>query len=157
MTATKMQKVLIAFACCFALVLIPLSAGAQNILQKGAQGVQKGVETGAEKTKEGAQAVGHGVKKAVTGDDTTTTTTTREKTSQQPTTSPSTSTTTGAKSTTTTEKSTTSQSKSGSTEKTHAGKSGNLPRTAGELPLLALIGSLALAASGTMKLVRRSK
>src|SRR5262249_10537033 len=81
----RTREFLLVLACCFALVLIPLSAGAQNILEKGAHGVKKGVETGAEKTKEGAQSVGHGVKKAVTGDDTSREKTTEgEYTTQQP-------------------------------------------------------------------------
>jgi hypothetical protein len=154
----RTQEFLLVLACCFALVLIPLSAGAQNPLEKGAHGVKKGVETGAEKTKEGAEAVGHGVKKAVTGDDTSRDKSTEgEYTTQQPSkpaTHPTKSTTgtmpaTGEPTT----GATTGTAKHGAA---HAAKGGKeLPSTAGELPLLALIGSLALAASGTLKLVRR--
>src|ERR1051326_5033151 len=66
------QRVLLALACCFALIVIPATAGAQigGAIEKGAHGVKKGVETGVEKTKEGTETVGKGVKKAVTGDDT---------------------------------------------------------------------------------------
>ena len=61
------HKVLLAIACCFALVcVVPLSAGAQGgIIKKGAQGVKKGVETGVEKTKEGAEYVGRETKEGV--------------------------------------------------------------------------------------------
>jgi competence protein ComGC len=47
-------RVLLAIASCLLIILLPLSGGAQNVIKKGAQGVQKGVETGVEKTKEGA-------------------------------------------------------------------------------------------------------
>jgi len=147
----RTREFLLVLACCFALGLVPLSAAAQdNILKKGAHGVKKGVETGAEKTKEGAEAVGHGVKKAVTGEDTNTERTYTTQEPSKPTTAPST--TAPSKSTTGTmpAKGTTS-----GTEKHPAKGTKELPSTAGELPLLALIGSLALAASGTLKLVRR--
>ena len=147
MTATKHTvKILLAVTCCLFIVLVPLSLSAQNILQKGAQGVQKGVETGAEKTKEGAEATGQAIKKGVTGEDTSTNTE-RMKGEQQTTpgteqqTTPSTRTQTtreSKRSTTTTEK-----------------KEGNLPKTAGELPLLALVGALALGAAGVSRVLRR--
>jgi LPXTG-motif cell wall-anchored protein len=154
----RTREFLLVLACCFALVTIPLSAGAQdNILEKGAHGVKKGVEKGAEKTKEGAEAVGHGVKKAVTGEDTSQekrpegTYTTQEP--SKPTTAPSK--TAPSKSTTGTMPAT-GESKTGTTTEKHAAKgTKELPSTAGELPWLALIGTLALAASGTLKLVRR--
>jgi hypothetical protein len=151
MTATKHTvKILLAVTCCLFIVLVPLSvtSNAQNVLQKGAQGVQKGVETGAEKTKEGAEATGHAIKKGVTGEDTSTSTErmkseqqTTPTTEQERTTTPSTRTQTtreSKRSTTTTEK-----------------NEGNLPKTAGELPLLALVGALALGAAGVSRVLRR--
>jgi hypothetical protein len=68
-----------ALACCFGLVLLPISAGAETVggvvhgakrgVEKGARAVQQGTETGIEKAKEGAEAVGHGTKKLFTGKD----------------------------------------------------------------------------------------
>ena len=134
------QRVLLALACCLVLVMLPVAASAQGGIlgqtekgiKKGAQGVQKGVEGAAEGTKKGAEAVGHGVKKAVTGEDTST-----ERQKGESTTTPS----------------TTPETQKGKTETTKGGK--HLPGTAGELPLIALIGSLALAGAITSKLVRR--
>jgi hypothetical protein len=139
---TITQRVLLALACCLVLVLLPVAASAQGGIlgqtekgvQKGAQGVEKGVKKGAEGTKEGAEAVGHGVKKGVTGEDTTT-----ERQKGQSTTTPSTS--------------TAPETEKGKAATTKGGK--HLPGTAGELPLIALIGSLALAAAVATKLVRR--
>src|SRR5690242_14603017 len=93
------QKILLAIVCCLALVaVVPLSVHAQGgIIKQGAQGVQKGVETGAQKTKEGAETVGKGVKDTVTGDDSsdtqrmknTETTTEQQQTTPSNTTKPS--------------------------------------------------------------------
>jgi thiol:disulfide interchange protein len=138
------EKVLLAMACCLALVLVPVSVGAQTpggIIKKGAEGAKKGVETGAEKTKEGAEAVGEGVKKTITGDDT-------DKNRQK-------STDTG--SSTEPSQTTTSDSTSQSTDTEQAQKgSKKLPTTAGELPLLALVGGLGLAASGLLRFIHRA-
>jgi hypothetical protein len=143
---TITHTVLLALACCLVLVLVPAMAGAQGILgqaekgvKKGAQGVQKGVETGVEKTKEGAESVGHETKKVITGED--------DKSADQQ--KPTTQSTTPSETTT---KSTTSKSTS---EETKGGK--HLPGTAGELPLLALVGSLALAGAVVSRLVRRTQ
>jgi hypothetical protein len=139
------QRVLLAFVCGLAIISLPVAAGAQGIIKKGAEGVQKGVETGVDKTKEGAEAVGHGVKKAVTGEDTSTS---RMKSTQTEPTKPS-------QATTPTER-TTGEPRSSSRETENAATRGErLPATAGELPLLALIGVLALAGYGTSKLTRR--
>ena len=128
------QRVLLALVCSLAIISLPLSGGAQNILKKGAQGIQKGVETGAEKTKEGAEAVGHGVKKAVTGEDTSDSR--MKSTAPSQTTAPSTS--------------------SQTTKPERARANGeHLTATAGEFPLIALIGISALAASGTVTFIRR--
>jgi hypothetical protein len=150
MTATKHTvKILLAVTCCLFIVLVPLSvsSNAQNVLQKGAQGVQKGVETGAEKTKEGAEATGHAIKKGVTGEDTSTSTE-RMKSEQQTTPGTEQQTTPGTRTQTTRES-------KRSTTTTGEQKEGNLPKTAGELPLLALVGALALGAAGVSRVLRR--
>jgi hypothetical protein len=166
MIATRLSgKVLLAVACCLVIILLPVSGNAQlgHVVKKGAQGVQKGVETGVDKTKEGAETVvdktkegaetvGKEVKKTVTGEDTNTTTSRMKSTDTNSTTEPSQATAAPA----TTGSTSTSNERSGSTRAGHAGATGKrLPATGGELPLLALIGSLALAASTSSKLVRR--
>ena len=145
------QKFLLALACCLALVaFVPLSVGAQNVIEKGAQGVKKGVETGAEKTKEGAEAVGKGVKDTFSSDESRQKNETQTQTTTEPRQKPSTS-----ESKT---KSTTSEQKTKSTTSTEGKEKGGkeMPATAGELPLLLLAGGMALAAAGTLKLARRT-
>src|SRR5689334_3549339 len=121
-------RVLPALACCLLLILVPLTAkaqlggaaqGAKQGIQKGAQEVQKGVETGAEKTKEGAEAVGQAGKKAITGEENNPTQERMKPGETQ-----------------TTPSSTTSSAKTEGTEKGQK----KMPKTAGELPLLALAG-----------------
>jgi len=156
MTAIKItQNLLLAVVCCFALILAPLPAGAQGgIIKKGVEGVQKGVDYGVDKTKEGvhatkegAEKAGRGVKKAVTGEETTT----REKTVGPYTTEPTQTTPSQARSERRTGRTTTA------TTRTERGETGRrrLPKTAGELPLIALLGGLALGASGILRLSRR--
>jgi hypothetical protein len=153
------KQTLLALVCCLALVLLPVAGQAQGVLdkagqgiKKGAEGVGKGVEYGAEKTKEGAEAVGKGVKKAVTDDDADQDEqkVDREKpaesampadtTSEQP-----------SKSEPTTSESATSKSEASGTEDKE------LPGTAGELPILALLGALAMGGSITSRFIRRIK
>src|SRR4051812_40226039 len=90
-------RILLAVACCFVLVLIPMTAGAQikSGIEKGAKGVGKGVEYGVDKTKEGAKAVGKGVKKTFTDDDDKTSDVDRQKSNEQVTTPSQETTTTG--------------------------------------------------------------
>jgi len=140
--------VLLAFGWCLILLLVPLLVSAQTpggIIKKGAQGVEKGVVTGAEKTKEGAEAVGKGTKKVITGKDTNT------GENRMKSTEPGTESGTSTAPSETTSGATTSEATD--TERAKAGK--KLPATAGELPLLALAGVLALAAFGATKLIRR--
>ena len=134
-------KVLPAIAGCLFLLLAPLTAKAQlggavqgtkHGIQKGGQEVQKGAEKGVEKTKEGAQAVGQAGKKAITGEENN-----PSKKRMKP---GQTQTTTGS---TQTEGANTGQKK--------------MPKTAGELPLLALTGWSALSAAGALHMVRRRK
>ncbi len=144
-------KMLLAALCCFALVLVvPVPSSAQ--LGGVVQGTKHGIEKGVDKTKEGAEAVGQGTKKLFTDDDNSqdkdqqqypNQTNTRMKPAQtQPSTS-STETETQQNSTTTMEKGQ-KQSK-------------RMPRTAGELPLLALAGCLSLAIAGAYRLADRSR
>jgi hypothetical protein len=131
-------RVLPAIACCLVLLLVPLTAKAQvgstvkQGIQKGGQEVQKGVETGAEKTKEGVEAVGEAGKKAITGEE--------NNPSEQRMKPGETQATTG----------------STETEGTEKGKK-KMPKTAGELPLLALAGWSALSAAGALRILRRKK
>ena len=145
------QRVLLALVCSLAIISLPLSAGAQNILKKGAQGIQKGVETGVDKTKEGAEAVGHGVKKAVTGEDTSDR---MKSTEPSQATAPSQTTAPSTRSQTTRP----SHTRTGGTSTATARANGeHLPATAGEFPLIALIGISALAAAGTATFIRRAR
>ena len=147
MIDTRLKLGALAVACCFVLILVPALVHAQEgVIQKGVHGVQKGVETGVEKTKEGAEATGHAIKKGVTGEDTSTSTE-RMKSEQQTTPGTEQQTTPGTRTQTTRE----SKRSTTTTEK----KEGNLPKTAGELPLLALVGALALGAAGVSRVLRR--
>ena len=137
-TNTKQSmKLLLAAACCFALVLFPVLCsaqggilkGAKEGVEKGAKGVQQGVETGAEKTKEGAEAVGHETKKVITGDESNSSENRMKSSEGQP------------------ETSSTETPSETQTETTPTGRTGrkHMPRTAGEMPLLVLSGLAALA------------
>jgi hypothetical protein len=113
-------------------------------VKKGAEAVGKGVKKGAHETKEGAEAVGRGAKKAVTGDEHNEAVEREKGTGyqmQQPATRPN-------------------EARPSHTGKQHIGGSTRekgLPRTAGEFPLLALSGALALAGAALSRLVRRVK
>jgi hypothetical protein len=168
---TRVQKVLLALACCFVLVLLPVSTalaqegllkGAQKGIEKGAEGVKKGAETAVEKTKEGAKAVGREAKDLVTDDDPDTdkdeTTTERMKPGQTQSGTPvqgTTGATTKRSPSGTTSEGTRSTGATGTTETTETGER-NLPGTAGELPLLALAGALALLGARALKVGRRT-
>jgi hypothetical protein len=129
-------QILLVVACCLALTSLPLYAQFGDIkkgVQKGAEGVKQGGEKAVDVTKEGAQKT----KRAVTGEPqkSTDTTPTTERMKQTPsrTEEPSTSAPAKAKERTT------------------------LPRTAGEAPLLVLVGMLALAAAGASRAMRRAR
>jgi hypothetical protein len=112
--------------------------------KKGAEVVGKGVKKGAHETKEGAEAVGRGTKRAVTGDEHNEAVEREKGTefrTQQPAMRPY-------------------EARPSQTGKHHMGASTRekgLPRTAGEFPLLALSGALALAGAALSRLVRRVK
>lgn len=136
----------LAVLCCFVLLLVPVLAsaqlggvvnGAKQGVEKGAQGVQQGAEEGYNKTKEGAQAT----KNAITGEDNNTNNENHMKPGQ---------TQENESQTTETQSNTSSpETKTGQTSEKH------MPRTAGELPLLALAGCLAFAAAGASRAFRR--
>ena len=152
------QKILFAFLCSFVLALLPVSSaigqdilgGAKKGIQKGAEGVKKGTETVVDKTKEGATAVGKGAKDLVTDDDKdkSKSTDTYQYRMKPGETQTQTQTPTGT------------VGSSGTTSKrpTHTGttRTGHLPKTAGELPLLALVGLLAIASASALRLTRRA-
>jgi hypothetical protein len=149
-------KMLLAALCCFALVLmIPVPSSAQ--LGGAVKGVQHGVQKGAEKTKEGAEAVGQGTKRVITGEDDSqkkdqsTTTQQNTTTEQQNTTRMKPSQTTPEKGSTETEQNTKTQTQTEKTGQKH------MPKTAGELPLLALAGCLSLAFAGVASLKARPR
>lgn len=152
------HKILLAIACSLVLSLLPVSSAfGQDILgaakkgvQKGAEGVKKGTETVVDKTKEGGKAVGKGAKDLVTDDDkdnnkNTDTYQYRLKPGQT-----QTQTRTGTAGST--------ETTSSPSTRTGVSKTGEhrLPKTAGELPLLALIGALALAGAGALRMARRA-
>jgi hypothetical protein len=134
----KLIRAVIGLAFGFVMLLIPISSGAQTGGILG--GVKKGVQQGAEKTKEGAEAVGRGTKKVVTGEDNNPDNQRMKSSESQ---SQTESTRTGS-----------TQTESTQTQQRGTGKT-NLPKTAGELPLLALAGCLALAGAAAPGLSRR--
>jgi len=140
----RILKILFAITCCFVLVLVPLTVSAQGVIDKTKQGIEKGakevgkgIDYGVDKTKEGAQDVEKGVKKTFDKDSDTNTDVDRQKPSQSETgTRPS---------------STTSGSKNAAADR-ETGK--ELPKTAGELPILAITGIFALAGAAS-RMARR--
>jgi hypothetical protein len=152
MTARTLRT-LLALTCGLFIVLAPLShaALAQGLIKKGVEGVQKGVETGVDKTKEGVDATGRAIKKGVTGEDDTYTNTDTNTQRMKPQTTPGT-TTPSTESQTTTRSTGTSRSAKGG-----AKEGQQLPKTAGELPLLALIGTLALGTAAGSRILLRAK
>src|SRR5215471_3916851 len=127
-TKRSIRLLILAAACCFALVLIPASSYAQ--LGGVAHGVQQGVQTGAEEVQKGAEGTYNKGKEVITGEDQN-----QQQTEEQKTT-PSEENrmkTTPAQSGTETE-----------TEQNQTDETGQkqMPRTAGELPLLVITGLL---------------
>jgi hypothetical protein len=161
-------KILLAGLCCFALVLmIPVPSSAQ--LGGAVKDVGHGIQKGAEKTKEGAEDVGQGTKRVITGDDDSQN---KEKssTTQQHTTTEQQNTTTGQralppqhptrmKPSQATPETGSTQTQQKSTTQTESERTGqkHMPKTAGELPLLALAGCLSLAFAGVTSRKARSR
>jgi len=153
MLEKKLTVIVVAFACCFALLVVPALAsaqiggvvnGAKHGIQKGATEAQKGVEGAVDKTKEGAEAVGRGTKKAITGEDDNSGDNRMKPQESNP-------------QSDNRMKSGQSQADQSSTQTESTGETQqkNLPKTAGELPLLALAGYLSLLGAGVSRLVRR--
>jgi hypothetical protein len=143
-------KMLLAALCCFVLVLvIPVPSSAQ--LGGVVQGTKHGIQKGVDKTKEGAEAVGRGTKEVITGEDQNKDQEQNQDQNQNKArmkpgeTQPATSSTE-----TETQKSTT-------TTETEQKEPKRMPKTAGELPLLALAGCLSLAVAGAYRLADRSR
>jgi hypothetical protein len=143
-TKRSIRLLFLAAACCFALVLVPVSSYAQlhaivaqlggvtRGVQKGAQGVQKGVEGTYNKGKE-----------VVTGDQDQN----QQQTEQQQTT-PSENRMKGSETQPGTETETQqnqNQTDQNQTDQTTKSRGKQMPRTAGELPLLVMTGLLSLA------------
>jgi len=152
-TKRSIRVLALAAACCFALVLIPVSSyaqlhaivaqlggvahGVEHGVQKGAQGVQKGVEDTYNKGKE-----------VITGDQDQN----QQQTEQQQTT-PSENRMKGSQAqpgstqteTETNQQGQTDQNQTEQTTKSQTHGQKEMPRTAGELPLLVLTGLLSLA------------
>jgi len=134
-TKRSIRLLILAAACCFALVLIPVSSYAQLhtiVAQLGgvAHGVQHGVQKGAEGVQKGAEGTYNKGKEVITGEDQN-----QQQTEQQ-------------KATPSEEnRMKTNPPQSGTETETQTGETGQkqMPRTAGELPLLVMTGLLSLA------------
>ena len=121
----------LAAACCFALVLIPVSSYAQLhaiVAQLGgvAHGVEHGVQKGAQGVQKGAEGTYNKGKEVITGEDQN-----QQQTDQQATPS----------------EENRMKTQPGTETETQTGETGQkqMPRTAGELPLLVMTGLLSLA------------
>ena len=148
----RMHLISLVLACLLVITFASLPVLAQeNIWDKTKQGVKKGAEEvgegvkkGAHETKEGVEAVGRGAKRAVTGDKHNEAVEREKGTefqTQQPATRPN-------------------EARPSQTGKQNMGgatREKGLPRTAGEFPLLALSGAMALAGAALSRLVRRVK
>ena len=143
-TKRSIRLLILAAACCFALVLIPLSSYAQLhtiVAQLGgvAHGVQHGVQKGAEGVQKGAEGTYNKGKEVITGEDQN-----QQQTEQQKATPSEENRMKG--STETEQQNQTEQNQTEQTTKSQTGEKGKqMPRTAGELPLLVITGLLSLA------------
>jgi len=131
-TKRSIRLLILAAACCFALVLIPVSSYAQQhavVAQLGGvtHGVQQGVQKGAEGVQKGVEGTYNKGKEVITGED-------QDQNQQQTTPSEE-------------NRMKTNPTQSGTETETQTGETGQkqMPRTAGELPLLVMTGLLSLA------------
>lgn len=131
-TKRSIRLLILAAACCFALVLIPVSSYAQLhtiVAQLGGvtHGVQHGVQKGAEGVQKGVEGTYNKGKEVITGED-------QDQNQQQTTPSEE-------------NRMKTNPTQSGTETETQTGETGQkqMPRTAGELPLLVMTGLLSLA------------
>ena len=131
-TKRSIRLLILAAACCFALVLIPVSSYAQQhavVAQLGGvtHGVQQGVQKGAEGVQKGVEGTYNKGKEVITRED-------QDQNQQQTTPSEE-------------NRMKTNPTQSGTETETQTGETGQkqMPRTAGELPLLVMTGLLSLA------------
>ena len=131
----------LAAACCFALVLIPVSSYAQ--LGGVAHGVQHGVQKGAEGVQKGAEGTYNKGKEAITGENN------QDQNQQQTEEQKATPSEENRMKSTPTQPGTETeqQNETDQNTKSQTGETGqkHMPRTAGELPLLVMTGLLSLA------------
>lgn len=157
-TKRSIRLMALAAACCFALVLIPVSSYAQLhsiVAQLGgvAHGVEHGVQKGAQGVQKGVEGTYNAGKDVVTGDNSQDQN--RQQTEEQQT-APSENRmkgsqaepgTTSTQTETETNQGQTDQNQTDQTTKSQTREAGQkqMPRTAGELPLLVMTGLLSLA------------
>ena len=127
MTDTKLKLGALAVACCFVLILVPVLANAQ--VGGVIQKGAQGVQKGVETGVEKTKEGAQATKDAITGED-------QNQNRMKP---------------------EESQTKPSTEQKSNETEQKNMPRTAGELPLLALAGCLALTAAGLSRVIRRQK
>jgi flagellar biosynthesis component FlhA len=148
-TKRSIRLLILAAACCFALVLIPVSSYAQLhtiVAQLGgvAHGVQHGVQKGAEGVQKGAEGTYNKGKEVITGEDQNQQQTEQQKAtpSEENRMKPGTETEQQNQ----TEQNENYQNQTEQKTKSQTGETGKqMPRTAGELPLLVMTGLLSLA------------
>ena len=130
-TKRSIRLLVLAAACCFALVLIPVSSYAAAQLGGVTHGVQHGVQKGAEGVQKGVEGTYNKGKEVITGEDQD-----QNQQNEQQKTTPSEE-----------NRMKTNPTQSGTETETQTGETGQkqMPRTAGELPLLVMTGLLSLA------------
>ena len=144
-TKRSIRLLILAAACCFALVLIPVSSYAQQhavVAQLGGvtHGVQQGVQKGAEGVQKGVEGTYNKGKEVFTGDqDQNQQQTEQQQQNEQQQATPSEENRMKTQPGTETQENQSDQNKTGETGQKH------MPRTAGELPLLVMTGLLSLA------------
>jgi uncharacterized phage infection (PIP) family protein YhgE len=157
-TKRSIRLLILAAACCFALVLIPVSSYAQLhaiVAQLGgvAHGVQQGVQKGAQGVQKGAEGTYNKGKDVITGENNQDQN--QQQTEQQQATPDENRMKTQPGTETKTQRNQADQYQTDQTNKSETGETGqkHMPRTAGELPLLVMTGLLSLAgARATRKL-----
>jgi len=148
-TKRSIRLLVLAAACCFALVLIPVSSYAAAQLGGVTHGVQQGVQKGAEGVKKGAEGTYNKGKEVFTGDqDQNQQQTEQQQQNEQQQATPSEENRMKTQPGTETQENQSDQNKTGETGQKH------MPRTAGELPLLVMTGLLSLAGA---RVTRRLK
>jgi hypothetical protein len=149
-TKRSIRLLILAAACCFALVLIPVSSYAQQhaiVAQLGgvAHGVQQGVQKGAEGVQKGAEGTYNKGKEAITGENNQDQN--QQQTEEQKATPSEENRMKPTQPGTETEQQNQADQNETEQNKSQTGETGqkHRPRTAGELPLLVMTGLLSLA------------